>query len=65
MTDHDVGLLRMKISVLEARVKSLEQDAYRYRWLRNGHGYFPEEIGARGGPELDEAIDREMETDKT
>lgn len=42
---------------LMAENKSLSKDAERYRWLRNGRGYFPEENMLRGGGELDIAID--------
>jgi hypothetical protein len=36
---------------------ALRKDAVRYRWLRNGNAYFPEEQMVMGGEELDSAID--------
>lgn len=45
------------------RLAGLEQDAARYRWLRDDKAYFPEERGIVGGTELDEAIDAAMESD--
>jgi hypothetical protein len=35
-------------------------DVARYRWLRNGNAYFPEEAMIRGGQQLDDAIDAEI-----
>lgn len=33
------------------------QDAARYRWLRNGNGYVPEEEGVTGWEDLDQLCD--------
>ena len=37
-------------------------DAARYRWLRDGNGYAPEECGITGGEELDELCDEGVAT---
>lgn len=46
---------------LRADNHALRKDADRYRWLRQDRGYYPEENMLRGGKELDEGIDAEME----
>lgn len=38
-------------------IESLRKDAERYRWLRAGNAYVPEECGVTGGVELDEICD--------
>ena len=38
------------------------EDAARYRWLRDGNGYAPEECGITGGEELDELCDEGVAT---
>lgn len=45
----------------DAEIKALRKDAERYRWLRDDNAYFPEEHYIRGGQELDEEIDYQME----
>lgn len=45
-------------AVLE--IQTLRKDAARYRWLRDGNAFAPEEEMIRGGDELDEYIDREI-----
>lgn len=47
---------------LQARLESLEKDAIRYRWLRDGNAYEPEEAGVIGGIELDDLIDTAMQS---
>ena len=42
-------------------VQALRKDAERYRWLRDGNGYYPEENYLRGGVELDDGVDLAME----
>jgi hypothetical protein len=39
---------------------SLLRDAARYRWLRAGHAFAPEEWGLTGGKKLDEWIDESI-----
>lgn len=39
----------------------LRKNADRYLWLRDNNAYFPEENMLRGGEELDQAIDKEMQ----
>ena len=41
-------------------IQALRKDAERYRWLRDGNGYYPEENYLRGGVELDDGIDLAM-----
>jgi len=36
---------------------SYKRDALRYRWLRDGHAYSPEECGVTGGEDLDAHCD--------
>lgn len=36
------------------------KDAARYRWLRDGNAYRPEEEGISGGEDLDRFIDLQM-----
>jgi hypothetical protein len=36
----------------------VERDAYRYRWLRDGNAYEPEEAGVSGGELLDALCDK-------
>lgn len=50
-------------AAIEAR-KSLEKDAERYRWLRDGNAYVPEECGATGGDFLDGIVDCGIREDK-
>lgn len=45
-------------------IQTLRKDAERYRWLRDGNGYYPEENYLRGGVELDDGIDLSMEKQK-
>lgn len=40
-------------------LKALQLNDERYRWLRNGNAYRPEEWGCTGGAQLDEWIDEE------
>lgn len=40
---------------------SIFADAARYRWLRRGHAYRPEEAGIRGGVDLDRLCDDGMQ----
>jgi len=42
---------------LEKKIDELTVDARRYRFLRDGNGYLPEEEGVRGGDELDAMCD--------
>ena len=44
--------------VTQEMFDALERDAERYRWLRDGNGYAPEENFARGGEELDKLCDK-------
>ncbi len=37
------------------------RDAARYRWIRDGNAYFPEEQGITGGEDLDALIDSAMD----
>lgn len=39
-------------------IMALQRDALRYRWLRDGNGYAPEENYARGGDDLDRLCDQ-------
>lgn len=41
----------------KAETDSLTRDAMRYRWLRDGNSYAPEEAMVRGGDELDSLCD--------
>lgn len=45
-------------------MQALRKDAERYRWLRDGNGYYPEENYLRGGVELDDGVDLAMEQQK-
>lgn len=49
-----------RLAALE-RLAQAEKDAARYRWLRDGHAYWPEEHYIRGGDALDELVDGEMQ----
>jgi hypothetical protein len=40
---------------------ALKRDAARYRWLRDGNAYAPEEAMIHGGSELDELCDEGIE----
>ena len=42
---------------LGVELEELRADARRYRFLRDGNGYLPEEEGVRGGDELDAMCD--------
>ena len=44
-----------------ADLDSLKRDAARYRWLRDGNAYAPEESFVTGGEELDELCDEGIE----
>jgi hypothetical protein len=44
-------------SVLEEAARVAEADAARYRWLRDGNAYKPEEEFVRGGDDLDALCD--------
>lgn len=46
------------VTVLE-QLQHMAQDAERYRWLRDGNAYRPEEAGILGGVELDDFCDLE------
>jgi hypothetical protein len=39
------------------RIEALEKDAKRYRWLRDGNAYCPEEQEVTGGDDLDALCD--------
>lgn len=39
----------------------LRRDAERYRWLRDGNAYAPEESSTRGGEDLDDLVDAALE----
>lgn len=41
-------------------LEALRRNDERYRWLRNGNAYAPEEWGITGGLKLDEWIDDEL-----
>lgn len=43
----------------------LKKDAERYRWLRAGNAYRPEEWSCTGGDELDQFIDESIEEKRT
>jgi hypothetical protein len=45
-------------------IERLQIDAARYRWLRDGNAYYPEEQMVRGGAELDELIDDAIAEDE-
>ncbi len=45
----------------EEFLSSLVRDALRYRWLRDGNAYRPEEECITGGEELDELCDKAIE----
>lgn len=45
------------VAGLREQLRTAERDAARYRWLRNGNAYAPEEVHVRGGNELDEICD--------
>ena len=49
----DVYMTRAQRDAYERIVK----DAVRYRWLRNGNAFVPEEEGVTGGEALDSLID--------
>jgi hypothetical protein len=45
------------LAPIRDHIANLERDAARYRWLRNGNAYVPEEEHVRGGEELDKLCD--------
>jgi hypothetical protein len=45
----------------KAETDSLTRDAMRYRWLRDGNAYAPEEAMVHGGDELDVLCDEGIE----
>ena len=53
-----------RVDAMKAECEKLRKDAERYRWLRDGNGYYPEENYLRGGVELDAAIDAAMQEAK-
>jgi hypothetical protein len=57
--DHDA-----EIKALSLKLSSCEKDAERYRWLRDGNGYAPEEAMVRGGAELDRLCDEGIAEDR-
>ena len=59
LTEYDAGIyvLASDYDALRAQLAEAQRDAERYRWLREGNGYYPEEIGEPGGDRMDAAID--------
>lgn len=51
---------RITLAVAWAPFHDEKRYAERYRWLRQGNAYYPEENRLRGWEELDEGIDAEM-----
>jgi len=54
------GEAQLMLLKLQSRVVFLQgfvEDALRYRWLRDGNGYLPEEHGITGGEALDALCD--------
>lgn len=49
---------------VEQYISQMYDDAKRYRWLRADNAYACEELGVRGGDDLDTMVDEEMEKDK-
>jgi hypothetical protein len=52
------------VTIPLAELEKLRVDAARYRWLRNGNGYAPEEAYARGGRDLDRLCDQGIRENK-
>lgn len=52
----------MSKTILEV-LAELERDAMRYRWLRDGNAYMPEEQHIKGGEDLDTLCDEEIAAD--
>jgi hypothetical protein len=55
---YDEGLVEVVCRALMERDRAATEDAKRYRWLRAGNAYAPEEALCTGGEELDELCDR-------
>lgn len=56
---HDLKAAGYSI-VHESEIQELRKEAARYRWLRDGNAYAPEEWMITGGPVLDQFIDESI-----